>query len=105
MKGVTNYCIAVNWYYLAAFWVDSLLWYGFAGVMVLWRFCDGVLMAIISTINLNYFKSEIHRCESVCQSVCLSVTFCLCDFLSVFMFSKLSHTDHTEGSELGTSLN
>jgi hypothetical protein len=46
MKGVTNYCIAVNWCYVAPFWVDSLLWYGFAGVMVLWRFCDGVLMAI-----------------------------------------------------------
>jgi hypothetical protein len=46
MKGVTNYCIAVIWYYVAPFWVDSLLWYGLAEVMVWWRFCDGVLMAI-----------------------------------------------------------
>ena len=47
-KGVTNYCIAVNWCYCASFWVDSLLCYGLARVMVWWRFCDVMLMAIIN---------------------------------------------------------
>ena len=34
VSGLTNYCIAVNWYYLAPFWVDSLLWYVLAEVMI-----------------------------------------------------------------------
>jgi hypothetical protein len=81
MKGVTNYCIAVNWCYVAPFWVDSLLWYGFAGVMVLWRFCDGVLMAI----NHHQSKLIILNLKSidVSQSVCQSVSLSVCDFLSV----------------------
>ena len=58
VSGLTNYCIAVIWYYLAVFWVDSLLWYMLAEVMVWWRFCDVILMAIN---HQSKFKSEIHR--------------------------------------------
>ena len=66
-KGVTNYCIAVNWYYVAPFWVDLLLCCRLAGVMVLWRFCDVMLMAIN---HQSKFKSVLSdRCESVCLSV------------------------------------
>ena len=71
VSGLTNYCIAVNWYYLAPFWVDSLLCYALAGVM--WRYGGGFVMLCWwwhgNQRNMKSKSIVSDRCESVCLSV------------------------------------